>query len=251
MEHNDKIWARLCPKLQCQKIVKKMPQQDSKTNKQTSARLVLLAQLPPFPNNKYNKQQTQQQKSQTNLRQAGVVGATAPLSKQQIQQTTNTTTKKSNKPPPGWCCWRHCPPFQTTNTTNNKHNNNKVKQTSARLVLLAQLPPFPYRPREIFRPSTKYVRIRPFPFTCNVVMDFNIFGIDKNIYSKWLGAIGNIALNPCLSRGGGFKSFAKMLLMIINCQCKPWWPPSPSQHSLSLTESWLSCVKPGHQLFVL
>ena len=57
-----------------------MPQQDSKTNKQTSARLVLLAQLPPFPNNKYNKQQTQQQKSQTNLRQAGVVSPTAPLS---------------------------------------------------------------------------------------------------------------------------------------------------------------------------
>lgn len=87
--------------------------------------------------------------------------------------------KQTNKPPPGWCYWPNCPPFQTTNTTNNKHNNKKVKHTSARLVLLAPLPPFPYRPREIFRPSTKYVRIRPFPFTWNAMMDFNIFGIEK------------------------------------------------------------------------
>ena len=60
------------------------------------------------------------------------------------------------------------------------------KQTSARLVLLAPLPPFPYRPREIFRPSTKYVRIRPFPFTCNVVMDINIWGNEKTyIQNDW------------------------------------------------------------------
>ena len=42
---------------------------------------------------------------------------------------------------------------------------NIIMMTSAKLVLAAPLPPFPYRPREIFRPSTKYVRIKPFPFT--------------------------------------------------------------------------------------